>query len=61
MNSMMIASPEQDRVLPMAGIHNFRDYGGYAARGVSGPRLPAKQQPSSPKKFCPDMREKQAA
>lgn len=22
-----------DRVLPMEGIHNFRDYGGYAARG----------------------------
>lgn len=33
MNSMMNTSPEQDRVLPMAGIHNFRDYGGYAARG----------------------------
>lgn len=23
----------QDRVLPLSGIHNFRDYGGYAARG----------------------------
>ena len=23
----------QDRVLPLRGIHNFRDYGGYAARG----------------------------
>ncbi len=23
----------QDRVLPMKGIHNFRDYGGYGARG----------------------------
>ncbi len=23
----------QDRVLPLEGIHNFRDYGGYAARG----------------------------
>ncbi|MBX9662386.1 tyrosine-protein phosphatase [Novosphingobium sp.] len=25
----------QDRVLPLAGIHNFRDYGGYRARGGS--------------------------
>lgn len=24
---------EQPRVLPLEGIHNFRDYGGYAARG----------------------------
>jgi protein tyrosine/serine phosphatase len=23
----------QDRVLPLSGIHNFRDYGGYGARG----------------------------
>ncbi len=23
----------QDRVLPLSGIHNFRDYGGYQARG----------------------------
>ena len=23
----------QDRVLPLWGIHNFRDYGGYAMRG----------------------------
>ena len=22
----------QDRVLPLSGIHNFRDYGGYRAR-----------------------------
>lgn len=27
-----MTSPAEDRVLAMAGIHNFRDYGGYAAR-----------------------------
>lgn len=33
MNSTLNTPPEQDRVLPMAGIHNFRDFGGYVARG----------------------------
>lgn len=33
MNSATDFVPIQGRVLAVAGIHNFRDYGGYAARG----------------------------
>ena len=33
MTSAVMPIPAQERVLPMTGIHNFRDYGGYAARG----------------------------
>lgn len=32
MHSEMDAGPDRDRVLPMVGVHNFRDYGGYTAR-----------------------------
>jgi protein-tyrosine phosphatase len=33
MNSAIASAPAEGRVVPMKGIHNFRDYGGYAARG----------------------------
>ena len=29
----MSATPPPDRVLPLEGVHNFRDYGGYAVAG----------------------------